>query len=319
MASCVLANSLHSPDAPVWLISPRPIPDRDRSVAIMVVARGAFALSLKEKSAMRRSNRTFTPRLEKLDERTVPAVVSTFANGTLTITGDEADNQVSVGVVGNNVVVNADGNVRVFRNASSLSEIDIDLAGGNDTLRLNLGSSIGRNDDVSIAVDTGDGNDTVVVRAFAVGRDANLGSISIDTGAGEDRVRFAINALGRGATLDASVNLGDDADTFEWVGRTIGRDAAVNLDLDAGLGADTVSTNFGVVGRGANFGGSINLGMDQSVADTDVDNLTLASGRLGRGATATIEVDAALTGSAIDTIASTNLNSTVDLTVNDVA
>src|SRR5262245_47802270 len=67
---------------------------------------------------LRRSNprpagttpRPFTPRLEALDERTLPAITASFQNGVLTVLGDSIDNTIVVGrdAAGNILVNNGD-------------------------------------------------------------------------------------------------------------------------------------------------------------------------------------------------------------------
>ena len=178
------------------------------------------------------------------------------SEGVLTITGDDADNTVRVAVVGDDIVVVADGKTKVLRNAADdLTAINADLGDGDDVLRVNLGSSLGKGDSLDITADTGDGDDTVVVRADALGRDATL-TADIDTGDGNDRDVFALGELGRGATVDATVDLGEGDDVFRWNGGGLGRDASVTLEWTPAR-ATTGSPRSGRLGRDATFAATL--------------------------------------------------------------
>jgi hypothetical protein len=256
---------------------------------------------------MRRSSFTARPTLETLGARVVPTVMVSRLDddGVLKITGDSEDNVVRVAVVGDNVVVVADGRTRVLRGAADdLTAIEADLRGGDDVLRVNLGSSLGRGDSLDITAETGNGDDTVVVRADGLGRDAEL-SADIDTGDGNDRVVFDLGNLGRGASVDATVDLGEDDDVFRWIGGSLGRDASVSLDVDAGAGDDRVVLDLGDLGNGASFVATVDLG------DGD-DVLRLLSGEISRFATASITGDL---GDGEDTVNDSNLDDDVDVTL----
>src|SRR5262245_16438419 len=84
-----------------------------------------------------KGKRGFQPSLEVLDNRWVPASLVNFDDGSLMITGDDADNVITVTAAADGTIsVTADGvNSGPFAN---VEEISVRAAGGNDQVTVDL-------------------------------------------------------------------------------------------------------------------------------------------------------------------------------------
>jgi Ca2+-binding RTX toxin-like protein len=159
----------------------------------------------------------FTPTLEALGERVLPAVTATFSatHGVLTITGDAQDNIIAISrnVVGT-ILVNA-GAVIVQGGTPTVANtrlIQIFGLGGNDNLFLNETNGALP----SANIDGGDGNDIIT---------GGSGNDVLTGGAGNDTYRFDTdNALGSD-TINES---GGGIDRLDFSGTTT---RAVSIDL----------------------------------------------------------------------------------------
>ena len=176
--------------------------------------------------------RPFAPQLEQLGDRVVPAVTATFnaAAGALVVTGDDADNAITIGrnaagtICVNGGAVTIDGDVPTVANTSA---VVVSGLGGNDTISL---------DETTGALPAatllgGDGNDTLTGGAGddqllgEAGNDALFGRGGADTLLGDDGDDTIDGDQGNDTAL-----LGDGNDTFTW---------------DPGDGSDTVEGEAG--------------------------------------------------------------------------
>jgi hypothetical protein len=173
---------------------------------------------------MVRPIRRFVPRLEALDERTLPSVTVSYSpmDGSLLVQGGSRSDVISITDTGKaepGSVIVFDHGTAVYFSEGPVSRIQVLTYGGNDTVDYWLSSDL--TTDRTVWVDLGARND-----AFTVHMDRqNLGA-----GGG-----LVVQAFGRGGkdrlTLDArQVNLGDHA--------------RLTVDFQGGRGRDTVAFNY---------------------------------------------------------------------------
>jgi hypothetical protein len=162
----------------------------------------------------------FLPRVEPLDERLMPAVTATFANGVLTVTGDQLDNSIAVSRdAAGMLLVNGDGVVVPIQGGpatdANTTVIQIFGMGGNDELiwsrSVNLPRALVDGGAGNDTITSGTGNDTLVGGAgddlYRLDTDAALGSDVIDeSGGGIDTLDFSSTT-----TRAVSINLGNAA------------------------------------------------------------------------------------------------------------
>ena len=134
----------------------------------------------------------YSPEMQQLEGRLVPAVSINLVGGQLTILGDNGDNAVDVRTIDNlgNVQVRIDGLTRLFAPGQITSTV-ISTGAGNDDVFTNVG--------VGTFVDSGRGNDAVNILHGAgaqvlggAGRDRLYAIIGgpnlLDGGAGRDQI-----------------------------------------------------------------------------------------------------------------------------------
>jgi hypothetical protein len=172
----------------------------------------------------------FRPTVELLAERVLPAVTATFANGVLTVTGDELDNSIAVSRdAAGTLVVNGDGLIVPVQGgtatAANTTLIRIFGMGGNDELIWSRSANLpralvdgGAGDDI---ITSGTGNDTLVGGAgndvYRLDTDTALGSDTIDeSGGGIDTLDFSSTT-----TRAVSINLGTAAAQVVNAGLTL--------------------------------------------------------------------------------------------------
>lgn len=146
-------------------------------------------------------------RLERMEDRDCPAAMVDFSDGVLSVTGDNARDRVAVVVNGDTVRVQVGSTTRTFQ---SVTQVAIDLAGGDDNLRLELAGS------------------------------PNGLPISLDTGAGNDRLTMQLTNLRGSVVLDGFFGDGNDGASLTGVAAA-GADLALMLDF--GAGNDVMTTN----------------------------------------------------------------------------
>ena len=192
-------------------------------------------------------NRRVRLNLNRLEDRSVPAVTAAFAGGVLTVSGDAVDNDIRVELVS--------GKVAVFENATTTHDtVAITGAGAGITLAA-LTKTV---------VNAGDGDDRIEIQA-TINKPAelngDLGSDNLIGGKGNDKIITGTDAIGDtadGGEGNDSI-VGGDGDDFLTGGKgndtIVGGDGVNNLiggegndSLTGGIDTDDI---FG--GEGADF------------------------------------------------------------------
>jgi Ca2+-binding RTX toxin-like protein len=201
--------------------------------------RGARRRAARLKSRLPATPARFTPRLQSLDARDVPAVIATFSAGTLSVFGDSLDNTIDISRdAAGKLLVNG-GAVAIKGGTATVANtalIQVFGQGGNDTITLNEAQGAlpranlfgGAGNDTLIGGSGGDmlfgqsGNDTLLGKG---GFDFLFGGSENDTLTGGDADDQVFGESGN----DRMVwNPGDDTDLNE-----------------GGAGTDTVEVNGG--------------------------------------------------------------------------
>ena len=176
---------------------------------------------------MSSNSRRFVPRLEALDDRSLPsvtyAVVGTDTGNTLIITGDAEANTIVISDAGTDtgVIVNGDGNPydATVENAP-ISAIVVQTLGGDDTVLYELSGPLTVTRLVS--VDLGRGADTFTVNLDGQtisGASTNLGITATGDGGGDTLI---LNAVGATVSPEAGLSVGfkgqagKDTITFDY-------------------------------------------------------------------------------------------------------
>src|SRR5262245_12927508 len=162
-----------------------------------------------------RRRASFAPRLEALEDRQLLAcTLSVGSDGTLSITGDDAANDIEVRDTGStgpgNITVVCDGTATTRPEA--ISSVRITTLGGNDTVRyLLLGNRNGQS--VRVRADLGTGNDSfaaVLIGSLVAG---SLLDLTANGNTGNDSVDLTVNGnlqSGSSLHLSASGSTGND-------------------------------------------------------------------------------------------------------------
>jgi hypothetical protein len=161
---------------------------------------------------------------ERLEHRQLLAVTTSLANGTLTITGDDAADDIAIvgtakpgelivtGRNGTSVNGVPNGSVTAYPVIQYLDlvsrskALDVDLGGGNDSIALDNYFA------GSFEIDTGDGDDLVTIGQTA--RVFTVGDGQIATGPGNDRVLSTQKPLGAAGGLEVYLGAGHDVATL---------------------------------------------------------------------------------------------------------
>src|SRR4051812_29529324 len=153
-------------------------------------------------------------------------------NGTLQVTGDKADDQITLAIGPDvntlSVDVGSDGTSDFRFPLSLVSSIVVSAGGGDDAVRINNSVPI-----IPITIDGGGGDDTLI---------GGRNNETFDGGGGDDFID--------GNTGNDTANLGAGADTFQW---------------DPGDGSDTIEGQGGrdtLQFNGSNIGEQINVTAD---------------------------------------------------------
>lgn len=223
--------------------------------------------------------------VQSLELRALPAgtVLVAFANNVAKITGDNLDNDVTVNVTASGISVTGNNGTQIKVGATihpagesvalpppspanAAVGFDIKLAGGTDTLTVNVDAALGARNLSKLKVDSGDGDDSVTISigagttlnfsdaiSIVTGKGvddflANIdGSVTaakamtVNTGAGQGEATLAVNGS---LTVNAATTftLGDDQDVL-----TLRGDGVVSfngaLTINAGKSADEVTVH----------------------------------------------------------------------------
>jgi hypothetical protein len=165
--------------------------------------------------------RRFVPRLEVLDDRSLPSVSYVLNGSTLIVTGDDGVNTIIISDAGTDsgIIVNGDGDP--FVATTPISAIVVQTLGGDDTVIYNLSGQLTTTRLVS--VDLGRGADTFTVNLngqTVSGASTNLG--------------ITANGDGGGDTL-----------TLNGVGAVVAPDAGLSVDFHGRAGKDFITFDVG--------------------------------------------------------------------------
>jgi hypothetical protein len=172
--------------------------------------------------------RRFIPRLEALDDRSLPSVAITTSGtsgATLQITGDAGVNDIVItdDGTGTGITVLAEGMVMPWTppaDVTSISAIVVSTLGGNDVVVYNLTGNLTTTRLVSVDLGKGADSFTFNMNGFSVsGTSTNLGITATGDGGGDT---LTLNANGSSVAPDAimqvqfSGNAGKDAIVFNY-------------------------------------------------------------------------------------------------------
>jgi hypothetical protein len=200
------------------------------------------------------------PCLEALEERWCLSVTATLSGGTLTISGDSSNLQVTRTAAGTFTVLDTISKARSVQTFSGVKRLDVDLGNGNDRTHIDLGGgtltggvsvSMGRGKDSlaivngtiqkKLSVRAGPGNDSVALDGLTVG---TATSVDLGGGAGNTLV------ISGGTTLRGSL----DAFHVNLFTLDAGSSVLGNVHVVGGRAANTV-TIAGHVGHDLVFAG----------------------------------------------------------------
>jgi hypothetical protein len=162
------------------------------------------------------NSRRFVPRLEPLDDRSLPSVSYSVLVTTLFVTGDAGANTIVISDAGTDsgIIVNGDGDP--FVATTPISAIVVQTLGGDDTVIYDLSGPLTTTRLVS--VDLGRGYDTFT---------ANLNGQTV-SGA----------STNLGITVDG--RWGGDAMVLNAIGATVSPEARLSVDFHGEAGKDTI-------------------------------------------------------------------------------
>lgn len=164
--------------------------------------------------------RRFAPRLQPLDDRSLPSVSFDLQGTILTVTGDAGANAISISDAGtaDGVIVSGDGSS--FQATGPITAIVVNTLGGDDTVYYDLTGPLAVTRLVS--VDLGRGADTFI---------ANLNGQTV-SGSGTN---LGISAYGGG---------GGDTLVLNAVGATVAPEAMLSADFHGEGGKDAISFDY---------------------------------------------------------------------------
>jgi hypothetical protein len=172
--------------------------------------------------------------IEALETRIAPALLVTFINGQMTVSGFEVTNCTINRVTGGAIEVR-DGSVLMFPPTLGVLDIDVLLAGPDNEVFLNLHEYTGRTDIVF-----NDANSSVTIQ------NGLSGPLSVVSGDGNDLIKVNAGAIGRG---NITWNAGEGNNTLDYRGSLDG-----GLRMTSGAGSDEVSIT-------GNLGGAVTLSL----------------------------------------------------------
>jgi hypothetical protein len=172
---------------------------------------------------MSSNGRRFVPRLEALDDRSLPSVTYTVVGSTLCITGDAGANTIIISDAGTEtgVIVNGDGNpFDATQTNTPISAIVVKTLGGDDTVIYDLSGPLTTTRLVSVDLGRGADSFTVNLNGQTIsGSSTNLGITATGDGGGDT---LDLNAIGATVSPEAHLSVdfhgqaGKDAITFDY-------------------------------------------------------------------------------------------------------
>lgn len=193
---------------------------------------------LRSSSNRKASKKYRLPRIESLDERITPAINAIFALGTLTVTGDNQDNNIEISrtAAGDLVINGGTVNIRGKSTVVNTRSIVLSGLGGNDTLKLDEANGLLPR----ASIYGGTGNDTLIGGSSNDFLFGQAGNDNLQGKSGADQLFGGANDdLLSGGDGDDQVYGEGGNDRLNW---TPGDDTDFN---EGGSGVDTVEVNGG--------------------------------------------------------------------------
>jgi hypothetical protein len=231
-------------------------------------------------SISRNKRRVFMPRLEILDDRTLPSVTFVESGHTLAIRGDQNANTILINDDGTanagNISVQADG--QSYTSQGAITTIRVLGRNGADSVEYDLNADLGNVR--KVVADLGNGNDTFMARVHGNINDPARLTISASGGNGDDQL--SLDAVGAnvndGGSFSVTFNGGNGKDNLlmDYSGLLIGKAA---FTANGGNGKDVVTGNLNAESYTLNETGESWLSTGKLAAhfrgDNAVDAMTL--------------------------------------------
>jgi hypothetical protein len=160
--------------------------------------------------------RRFVPRLQFLDERTVPAVTFELKGTFLFVTGDAGTNQITITDSGTDagITVSAftveDAEEKTYIAPSMITHIFVDVGLGNDTVTYNLTAPLSGNRLVDAQLGRGSDVYTANISGKSLGANVQL-DLSVNGQGGKDTLILNAQLVSTGAGSILNVFFGGDA------------------------------------------------------------------------------------------------------------
>jgi len=197
---------------------------------------------------LHRNRRNVAPRLETLEDRTVPAnnpASGVFVNGaTINIVGTKHSDRIIINLNGGitDNTVNFNGQTTTIPLDATISTVNISTLDGKDYVEIDQNQPTTDTTNATFNVDLGDDNDT-----FLVNDTKNLvagSTLTFNVQGGEGKDNLTANFWGSHvqdtATLNLNIDGGKDKDTIQFLfkGRVLGD---VNANIFGGDGKDKIN------------------------------------------------------------------------------
>jgi hypothetical protein len=232
----------------------------------------------------------FRPRIEALEDRSVPAVTSLLGAGVLIVTGDQYANDVSIvqdddaNTLQVRVVHSGGTDTYHYTSSAVYYGIVVDLKGGDDDFYYGLepGTAMTKAKEADITL--GGGDDEARLDFLSPGS-MHGADLSIDlTGGNDVDTLDADFGFHYGSTIDLSADMGagDDTADVRMTTTSVGNFSHVTFALQGGAGNDTLLTECG-----APSGSTLTIDANSSLVidvegDAGDDRITTGfSGRVG--------------------------------------
>jgi len=198
--------------------------------------------------SLHRDRRNVTPRLETLEDRTVPAnnpAAGVFVNGsTINIVGTDHNDRIIINVNGGvtDNTINFNGQTTTIPLDATISTVNINTFDGKDYVEINSTQPTTDTTNVTFNVNLGDDNDTFLARSSKNLVAGSTLSFNVQGGEGKDNLtaNFWGSHVADTATLNLNFDGGKDKDTIQFLfkGRVLGD---VNANILGGDGKDSIN------------------------------------------------------------------------------